>query len=148
MPGVDMVSGGMFGCLLVPLSDIGSSDSDVKTDWNCSFSMFAFSIVSAIKSPPLLRAAMPELSHILTKHISNSTYLSNRFTKMYLTARFMRFEWFYFFRTEKEYKSVKKQLTSEVDNKKSVIGSLSKELEIHQKNFNELKDELNKVKIK
>lgn len=49
-------------------------------------------------------------------------------------------------RTEKEYKSVKKQLTSEVDNKKSVIGSLSKELEIHQKNFNELKDELNKAK--
>ena len=41
---------------------------------------------------------------------------------------------------------MKKQLTSEVDNKKSVIGSLSKELEIHQKNFNELKDELNKVK--
>jgi hypothetical protein len=31
-PGVDMVSGGMFGCLLVPLSGIGSSDSDVKTD--------------------------------------------------------------------------------------------------------------------
>jgi hypothetical protein len=32
MSGVDMVSGGMFGCLLVPLSGIGSSDSDVKTD--------------------------------------------------------------------------------------------------------------------
>ncbi|XP_063432765.1 coiled-coil domain-containing protein 171-like isoform X2 [Mytilus trossulus] len=49
-------------------------------------------------------------------------------------------------RTEKEYKSVKKQLTNEVDNKKNVIGSLSKELEVHQKNFNELKDELNKAK--
>jgi hypothetical protein len=32
MSGVDMVSGGMFGCLLVPLSGIMSSDSDVKTD--------------------------------------------------------------------------------------------------------------------
>jgi hypothetical protein len=32
MPGVDMVSGGIFGCLLVPLSGIGSSDSDVKND--------------------------------------------------------------------------------------------------------------------
>lgn len=52
-----------------------------------------------------------------------------------------------FYRTEKEYKSVKKQLTNEVDNKKNVIGSLSKELEVHQKNFNELKDELNKVKL-
>jgi hypothetical protein len=31
MQGVDMVSGGIFGCLLVPLSGIGSSDSDVKT---------------------------------------------------------------------------------------------------------------------
>lgn len=42
---------------------------------------------------------------------------------------------------------MKKQLTNEVDNKKNVIGSLSKELEVHQKNFNELKDELNKVKL-
>jgi hypothetical protein len=32
MPGVDMVCGGMLGCLLVSLSGIGSSDSDVKTD--------------------------------------------------------------------------------------------------------------------
>lgn len=48
-------------------------------------------------------------------------------------------------RVEKEYVLVRRQLSSEVDSKKTVIGNLSKELEIHQKNFNELKDELNKV---
>lgn len=48
-------------------------------------------------------------------------------------------------KVEKEYSSVKRQLTSEVENKKNVIGNLSKELEVHQKNFNELKDELSKV---
>ena len=36
MPGVDMASGGMFGCVLVPLSGIGSSDSDVKTEQRMS----------------------------------------------------------------------------------------------------------------
>jgi hypothetical protein len=69
-----MVSGGMFGCLLVPLSGIMSSDSDVKTDWNCSFRMFAFSIVSAIKSPSLLRAAMPELSVLIDLMYWNSFF--------------------------------------------------------------------------
>ena len=48
-------------------------------------------------------------------------------------------------KVEKEYSSVKRQLTSEVENKKNVIGNLSKELEVHQKNFNELKEELSKV---
>ncbi|XP_062577737.1 coiled-coil domain-containing protein 171-like isoform X2 [Saccostrea cucullata] len=47
---------------------------------------------------------------------------------------------------EKEYSSVKRQLTSEVENKKNVILNLSKELEVHQKNFNELKEELSKAK--
>jgi chaperonin cofactor prefoldin len=46
---------------------------------------------------------------------------------------------------EKEHSSVKKQLTNEVENKKSTIGTLSKELEVHQKNFLELKEELSKV---
>lgn len=49
------------------------------------------------------------------------------------------------FRLEKEHSNVRKQLTNEVENKKSTIGSLSKELEVHQKNFIELKDELSKV---
>ncbi|KAL5005297.1 hypothetical protein ScPMuIL_018753 [Solemya velum] len=49
-------------------------------------------------------------------------------------------------RVEKEYKLVQRQLSSEVESKKNVIGNLSKEVEIHQKNFNELKDELNKAK--
>ena len=48
-------------------------------------------------------------------------------------------------KVEKEYSSVRRQLTSEVENKKNVIGNLSKELEVHQKNFNELKEELSKV---
>ncbi|KAL4227318.1 hypothetical protein ACF0H5_012763 [Mactra antiquata] len=47
---------------------------------------------------------------------------------------------------EKEYTAVRKQLTNEVENKKSTIGSLSKELEVHQKNFLELKDELSKAR--
>ena len=34
--------------------------------------MFAFSIVSAIKSPPLLRAAMPELSVLINLMYWNS----------------------------------------------------------------------------
>ena len=52
-----------------------------------------------------------------------------------------------FYRVEKEYSTVKKQLTTEVDSKKTTIGNLSKELEIHQKNFIELKEELSKVFI-
>ena len=52
----------------------------------------------------------------------------------------------YVFRVEREYSAVRKQLTSEVENKKNVIGNLSKELEIHQKNFTELKEELSKAK--
>ena len=51
------------------------------------------------------------------------------------------------YRVEKEYSTVKKQLTTEVDSKKTTIGNLSKELEIHQKNFIELKEELSKVLI-
>ena len=51
------------------------------------------------------------------------------------------------YRVEKEYSTVKKQLTTEVDSKKTTIGNLSKELEIHQKNFIELKEELSKVFI-
>ena len=50
-------------------------------------------------------------------------------------------------RTEKEYLSTRRQLSGEVEEKKTVIGSLSKELEVHQKNFNELKTELGKVVI-
>ena len=50
-----------------------------------------------------------------------------------------------FSRVEKEYSTVKKQLMTEVENKKTTIGNLSKELEIHQKNFIELKEELSKV---
>ncbi|XP_025077162.1 coiled-coil domain-containing protein 171-like isoform X2 [Pomacea canaliculata] len=47
---------------------------------------------------------------------------------------------------EKEYLSTRRQLGGEIEEKKTVIGSLSKELEVHQKNFNELKTELGKAK--
>nr|KAG5697764.1 hypothetical protein BaRGS_026721 [Batillaria attramentaria] len=47
---------------------------------------------------------------------------------------------------EKEYLGTRRQLSGEVEEKKTVIGSLSKELEVHQKNFNELKTELGKAK--
>ncbi|CAG5125617.1 unnamed protein product, partial [Candidula unifasciata] len=47
---------------------------------------------------------------------------------------------------EKEHMTVRKQLSIEIDDKKAVIDSLSKELETHQKNFNDLKSELNKTK--
>ncbi|CAL1539669.1 unnamed protein product [Lymnaea stagnalis] len=47
---------------------------------------------------------------------------------------------------DKEYTSMRRQLLLEVEDKKSVIVNLSRELETHQKNFNELKSELTKVK--
>ena len=46
---------------------------------------------------------------------------------------------------EKEYASLSKQLNRELDEKRSVIQSLSKQLEDHQREFNELKQELSKV---
>lgn len=52
-----------------------------------------------------------------------------------------------FSRLEKEYLAARRQLCGQVEEKKTVIGSLSKELEVHQKNFNELKTELGKVGI-
>ncbi|GFR64854.1 coiled-coil domain-containing protein 171-like [Elysia marginata] len=51
-----------------------------------------------------------------------------------------------FDKMEKEYSTAKRQLSKEVEDKKMVIGSLSKDLELHQKNFNELKSELSKAK--
>ncbi|XP_013378672.1 coiled-coil domain-containing protein 171-like [Lingula anatina] len=51
-----------------------------------------------------------------------------------------------FERLEKEYANVKHQLTSEVEDKKAVISNLSKQLELHQKNFDDLKEELAKAK--
>ncbi|XP_052797056.1 coiled-coil domain-containing protein 171-like isoform X2 [Mya arenaria] len=49
-------------------------------------------------------------------------------------------------RLEKEHSSVRRQLTAEVETKKTTIGNLSKELEVHQKNFIELKEELSKAR--
>ncbi|XP_077989026.1 coiled-coil domain-containing protein 171-like isoform X2 [Glandiceps talaboti] len=46
----------------------------------------------------------------------------------------------------REYLTVKKQLSGDLEDKKAVISNLSKQLELHQKNFNELKEELNKAK--
>ncbi|XP_070542624.1 coiled-coil domain-containing protein 171-like isoform X2 [Ptychodera flava] len=46
----------------------------------------------------------------------------------------------------KEYAIVKKQLTGDLEDKKDIINNMSKQLELHQKNFNELKEELNKAK--
>ena len=54
----------------------------------------------------------------------------------------------FFSRIEKEYMIVRQQLSSEVENKKNIIHNMSKELEIHQKNFNDLKDELGKVSVR
>ena len=55
------------------------------------------------------------------------------------------FRYFLHIRAEKEYALLSKQLQSELDDKKSIINQLSKQLEIHQKNFDELKEELNNV---
>ena len=49
------------------------------------------------------------------------------------------------FRAEKEYALINQQLQTDLEKKNHVIGKLSKQLELHQKNFDELKDELNKV---
>lgn len=48
-------------------------------------------------------------------------------------------------RAEKEYAILSKQLSTELEEKKSVIKKLSQQLEQHQINFEDLKDELNKV---
>ncbi|XP_053405701.1 coiled-coil domain-containing protein 171-like isoform X2 [Mercenaria mercenaria] len=76
----------------------------------------------------------------LTKQIKEleTSYEDERRTNKQLTERLGKLE--------KEHSSVKKQLTNEVENKKSTIGSLSKELEVHQKNFLELKEELSKAR--
>jgi hypothetical protein len=50
--------------------------------------MFAFSIVSAIKSPPLLRAAMPELSVLIDVMYWNRIICSDRFDVL---EQFFRF---------------------------------------------------------
>lgn len=64
---------------------------------------------------------------------------------MYLIPQCFSCITFVFCRLEKEHDSARYQLTAELDDKKKVIQSLSKQLEVHQKNFNELKDELAKV---
>ncbi|XP_072051305.1 coiled-coil domain-containing protein 171-like [Amphiura filiformis] len=45
-----------------------------------------------------------------------------------------------------EHASVKGQLTAELENKHAMIGNLSKQLQLHQGNFDELKQELSKAK--
>ena len=50
-----------------------------------------------------------------------------------------------FCRAEKEYSALSKQLTRELDEKSKIIHNLAKQLEAHQKDFNELKAELSKV---
>ena len=47
---------------------------------------------------------------------------------------------------EKEHLSVRKQLSAEVEEKKGINDNLARELESHQKNFNELNTQLTKVK--
>lgn len=51
------------------------------------------------------------------------------------------------YRAEKEYADLSKQLSQELDDKKLVIKNLSCQLEEHQKDFNELRNELTKVNI-
>lgn len=50
-----------------------------------------------------------------------------------------------FFRLQEEFSNVQNKLTSDANDKKSVIQTMSKELEMHLRNFNKLKDELGKV---
>ena len=52
---------------------------------------------------------------------------------------------FFCCRAEKEYAVLSNQLSTELQEKKNVIKQLSDQLEVHQKNFDDLKDELNKV---
>ena len=48
-------------------------------------------------------------------------------------------------RAEKEYVSLSHQLQTELEDKKTLIGDLSDQLELHQRSFDQLKVELNKV---
>ncbi|XP_064651220.1 coiled-coil domain-containing protein 171-like isoform X2 [Lineus longissimus] len=47
---------------------------------------------------------------------------------------------------EKEYAAVKQQLSEELEDKNGVVQNLSKQLQLHERNFEELKDELTKAK--
>ncbi|XP_033113487.1 coiled-coil domain-containing protein 171-like [Anneissia japonica] len=49
-------------------------------------------------------------------------------------------------RLNQEHKNVKKQLSSDLEEKNIVIGELSHQLDLHQKNFDGLKEELKKAK--
>ncbi|KAK2161846.1 hypothetical protein NP493_1558g00046 [Ridgeia piscesae] len=49
-------------------------------------------------------------------------------------------------RAEKEYVTLSNQLQAELEEKKTLIGSLSEQLDLHQHNFDQLKQELNKAK--
>lgn len=49
-------------------------------------------------------------------------------------------------RLQEEFSNVQNKLTSDANDKKSVIQTMSKELEMHLRNFNKLKDELGKAK--
>lgn len=50
-------------------------------------------------------------------------------------------------RAEKEFAVMSHQLKSDLDEKSSLIKQLSSQLDTHQANFNELKQELNKVRL-
>ena len=51
------------------------------------------------------------------------------------------------FRLEKDTASIQRQLSEELKEKKNVISKMSKQLDLHQRNFDELKDELNRVRF-
>ncbi|XP_041371577.1 coiled-coil domain-containing protein 171-like isoform X2 [Gigantopelta aegis] len=82
-----------------------------------------------------------------TKAIEGLTKQLRELEQLYDDEKRMRKEvGFKLEKIEKEYMIVRQQLSNEVENKKNIIHNMSKELEIHQKNFNDLKDELGKAK--
>jgi hypothetical protein len=63
-PSLDIVMGSIVGWVLGPLSGMLVFASDVKADWNCLLSIFAFSDGFECRVPSLRRGAMPVFSFL------------------------------------------------------------------------------------
>ena len=83
-----------------------------------------------------------QLHFILCKHACNSTCYCILYVLHQLLCAFCMSH----HRAEKEYAALSRQLNKELEEKRTVISNLSKQMEEHQKDFTELKQELAKVR--
>ncbi|KAK2146872.1 hypothetical protein LSH36_581g03034 [Paralvinella palmiformis] len=90
----------------------------------------------AISSAEKITKQLRELQNVYDEERRSSHYTKEKLEK----------HWQPILRAEKEYAALNKQLHEELEDKRLVIQKLSGQLDNHQKNFNELKQELNKAK--